>query len=265
MQYLKSQVLWGAVTLSSVLILTACQPKNDTASKTKTEQTAPAAVAADLPVIQAKVLALKLPQQQICDEDGCTAYDIQTIKTNVAWIDEYFMQRLQKADPIAFSKTAASNETPNVEETDPMQQSQSSSYVRYIGQHANLATFSLQSYSYPAGAAHGIHHQEFVTFDLKQKKRLALQDIMLPNSEAKMTEELFNHNYNWLNEHDISREKFKLSDNFYYGANGLVFVYPLYELASYAEGMPELVLPYYATAQLIKPEYLPSLPQYPSQ
>ena len=108
MQYLKSQVLWGAVTLSSVLILTACQPKNDTASKTKTEQTAPAAVAADLPVIQAKVLALKLPQQQICDEDGCTAYDIQTVKTNVAWIDEYFMQRLQKADPIAFSKTAAS-------------------------------------------------------------------------------------------------------------------------------------------------------------
>ena len=51
----------------------------------------------------------------------------------------------------------------------------------------------------------------------------------------------------------------------YYGANGLVFVYPLYELASYAEGMPELVLPYYATAQLIKLEYLPSLPQYPSQ
>ena len=94
---------------------------------------------------------------------------------------------------------------------------------------------------------------------------MALQDIMLPNSEAKMTEELFNHNYNWLNEHDISREKFKLSDNFYYGANGLVFVYPLYELASYAEGMPELVLPYYATAQLIKLEYLPSLPQYPSQ
>ncbi len=42
--------------------------------------------------------------------------------------------------------------------------------MRYIGQHANLATFSLQSYSYPAGAAHGIHHQEFVTFDLKTEK-----------------------------------------------------------------------------------------------
>ena len=183
----------------------------------------------------------------------------------MAWIDEYFMQRLQKADPIAFSEAAASTATPKVEETDPMRLSQSSSYVRYIGQHANLATFSLQSYSYPAGAAHGIHHQEFVTFDLKQKKRLALQDIMLPNTEAKMTEELFNHNYNWLNEHDISREKFKLSDNFYYGANGLVFVYPLYELASYAEGMPELILPYYATEKLIKSEYLPSLPQYPRQ
>ncbi len=70
-------------------------------------------------MIQAKVVALKLPQQQICDEDGCTAYDIQTVKTNVAWIDEYFMQRLQKADPIAFSEAAASTATPKVEETDP--------------------------------------------------------------------------------------------------------------------------------------------------
>ena len=35
MQYLKSQVLWGAVTLSSVLILTACQPKMTQLQKPK--------------------------------------------------------------------------------------------------------------------------------------------------------------------------------------------------------------------------------------
>ncbi|WP_419224808.1 RsiV family protein [Acinetobacter sp. A2] len=263
MQHLKSQVWVSAVALSSVLLFTACQPKNDTTSKTEAGQVATSSVA-DIPVVQAKVVPVELAQKQVCDEEGCTAYDIQTVKSNVAWIDNYFMQRLQKADPIAFSKSAASAATPE-EETNPMDLNQSSSYVRYIGQHGNLATFSLQSYYYPARAAHGMHHQEFVTFDLKQQKRLALQDILLPNAEAKVVEELFNHNFNWLDEHDISREKFKLSDNFYYGANGIVFVYPLYELASYAEGMPELVLPYYATAQLIKPEYLPSLPQYPNQ
>ncbi len=115
MQYLKSQVFLGAVALSSVLLLTACQPKSEATSKTETEQAAPASVTAEIPVIQAKVVALKLPQQQICDEEGCTAYDIQTVKTNVAWIDEYFMQRLQKADPIAFSEAAASTATPKVE------------------------------------------------------------------------------------------------------------------------------------------------------
>ena len=56
--------------------------------------------------------------------------------------------------------------------------------------------------------------------------------------------------------------KLQLSDNFYYGASGIVFVYPLYELASYAEGMPELKLPYQMAKGLFKPEYLPNLPNY---
>ena len=60
---------------------------------------------------------------------------------------------------------------------------------------------------------------------------------------------------------DITRDKLQLSDNYYYGVNGIVFVYPLYELTSYAEGMPELKLPYQTAKDLIKPEYLPSLPQ----
>ncbi|HAS98268.1 MAG TPA: DUF3298 domain-containing protein, partial [Acinetobacter nosocomialis] len=36
----------------------------------------------------------------------------------------------------------------------------------------------------------------------------------------------------------------------------------VYELASYAEGMTELTLPYSEAAKFIKPEYLPSVPNY---
>ncbi|WP_411688310.1 RsiV family protein [Acinetobacter indicus] len=271
MQHLKSNLLTTTIALTTVLMLSACQPKQDAAPQVEAEQSQTQAAA--IPVIQAKVVPVELKQQQRCDEEGCTEYDIQTVNTNVPWINAYFMQRIKKADPIAFSEDAAStasassassaSEANSTEE--PNRLSLSSTYVRYIGQHGRLATFSMQSYSYPAGAAHGMHHQEFVTFDLNSKKRLALQDILLPNSEAKLVQELFNHNYNWLNEHDIQRDKLRLSDNFYYGANGLVFVYPLYELASYAEGMPELELPYYAVDKLIKAEYLPSLPKYPAQ
>lgn len=45
----------------------------------------------------------------------------------------------------------------------------SSTYVRFLGQNYNLATFAIQTYSYPAGAAHGMSHQEFVNFDLSNK------------------------------------------------------------------------------------------------
>ena len=64
-------------------------------------------------------------------------------------------------------------------------------------------------------------HQEFVNFDLLNKSTLPLKNLlsqMLKNSWLMH----FDANTNWLQEHNISREKLQLSDNFYYGANGIV-------------------------------------------
>ena len=105
-------------------------------------------------------------------------------------------------------------------------------------------------------------HVEYVNFDLKAKKRLALQDILAKGADAKVLSALYDSNSMWLGNHDIERTQLQLSDNFYSGANGIVFVYPLYELASYAEGMPELKLPYFMVKGLFKAEYLPNLPNY---
>lgn len=80
----------------------------------------------------------------------------------------------------------------------------------------------------------------------------------------KLRDELYAANQNWLEEHNVKKDQLEVSDNYYYGVNGIVFVYPLYELASYAEGMSELTLPYYAAKQFIKAEYLPSLPKEPN-
>ena len=110
-----------------------------------------------------------------------------------------------------------------------------------------------------------MYHVEYVNFDLQAKKRLALQDVLAKGAEAKVLSALYDANSMWLEEHNIERGKLQLSDNFYYGASGIVFVYPLYELASYAEGMTELNLPYQMTKGLFKPEYLPNLPNYENQ
>ncbi len=244
--------------LSAIFVLSACQEK----PKPQSEQANTTAVKTEqIPLIQAKVVRVELAKKQFCDEDGCTQYDFQTVQSNVPWIDKYFQDRIKKDVPSAFEKDQTSTEVKHDAQSSPKGLNQSTIYVRFISQQNNLATFVIQTYSYQAGAAHGMYHNEYVTFDLNTQKRLALTDILKPNVEAKVADQLYDANANWLIQKDITRDKLQLSDNYYYGVNGIVFVYPLYELASYAEGMPELRLPYQTAKDLIKPEYLPSLPQ----
>lgn len=254
---LKPWVLTCSVVMGSIIV-SGCQPKNEVAPETaKTQQHNENTISA----INAKVVPVQLSKAEACDSEGCVQYDIQTVQTNLKWIDDYFIDRIKKADPIAFSKEP--NQKINIVEGAEPNLSQSSTYVRFVGQQYNWATFAIQTYNYSAGAAHGMYHQEFVNFDLKTKKRLALSDILIKDTEQKVLDLLYESNSMWLDEHNIERDKLKLSDNFYYGVNGMVFVYPLYELASYAEGMTELILPYNSLNQWVKPEYLPNLPSYP--
>lgn len=243
--------------LSSMLMVSACQEK----PAPQAEQAATATQHAEIPLIQAKVERVNVVKKQFCDEDGCTQYDLQTVKSNVPWLDEYFLNRIKKDVPGAFEKDQNHAQAESEAQSSPKGLNQNSIYVRFISQQNNLVTFVIQTYTYAAGAAHGMYHNEYVTFDLSTQKRLALTDILKPNVEAKVAEQLYDANANWLIQKDITRDKLQLSDNYYYGVNGLVFVYPLYELTSYAEGMPELKLPYQVAKDLIKAEYLPSLPQ----
>jgi hypothetical protein len=168
---------------------------------------------------------------------------------------------MKKAEPNAFSNLA--DQQVKVPAGEPSL-SESSTYVRFVGQNYNLATFAIQTYSYSAGAAHGMSHQEFVNFDLSNKKHITVAELLKPEMNQKLRDELYAANQNWLDDHQIKKDQLQVSDNFYYGVNGIVFVYPLYELASYAEGMSELTLPYYSAKKFIKAEYLPSLPKEPN-
>lgn len=250
----------AAATVISLSMLTACQPRNEPVQDRQNSAQAQTAKAESIPLIQSKSVLMKLAKPEACDAQGCTQYSIQTVETNVGWINQYFAERIEKADPVAFS--SAPNQKVDLSEGSAAGLSQSTTAVRYISQWGHMAAFALESYSYSAGAAHGMQHVEYVNFDLKAKKRLALQDVLLKGAEAKVLDSLFDANAMLLASHDIDRAKLQLSDNFYYGASGIVFVYPLYELASYAEGMPELKLPYQMAKGLFKPEYLPNLPNY---
>ncbi len=242
-----------------VIMVTACQPKVDAPNDKNPETVVSSQQQKNLSLyVESKTLSLTPKQPQSCDEAGCTRYDFQTVQTNHAWINQYFLDRIQKIEPLAFE----SSKKPIADTVDEQRLNESSIVVRYVGQNQHLATFEMLTYSYSAGAAHGMYHNEYVNFDLKSKKRIALQDLIVSGSEMKLIEALYQNNMTWLDAHSVEQAKLQLSDNFYYGANGITFVYPLYELASYAEGMSELNLPYVLAKDFIKPEYLPNLPKY---
>ena len=165
MKIVKRSQLIPLISILTVIAMVGCQPKKEQSSAT--------AEKVDIPLIQAKVVAVKIPKQKLCLEDGCTSYDLQTVETKQKWIDEYFINRMKKAEPNAFANIA--DQKVKVPADEPSL-SESSTYVRFLGQNYNLATFAIQTYSYPAGAAHGMSHQEFVNFDLSNKKHITVAE-----------------------------------------------------------------------------------------
>lgn len=246
------------MVLALVTSLAACKPRNEPVNKQEEQKVEP--VSTEVPTVLAKVVMMQLPNAEVCEQDECTKYQAQTVETNLDWINQYFVERIHQAEPVAFTEPKLDAST--VKNEQPLGLSQSSTVARYLNQFGNVATFAIDSYSYAAGAAHGMYHTEYVNFALKQQKRLSLKDIVLKGKEQDVLNQLYDENALWLENHVIERANFKLSDNFYYGVNGIVFVYPLYELASYAEGMTELTLSYRTAKALFKPEFMPSLPEY---
>lgn len=254
---MKSVVEWFGI-IAIVMSLVACQRQDSIAVAQQVNPNQQ-----HLVIIQAKTIPVKLPQAEICEQNGCIRYDLQTIQTNVMWINDYFLDRLKKIEPIAFEKY----EGPQLdrESLAVLGLSQSRSHVQYLGQNATLATFILHSYQYSAGAEHGLYHDEYVNFDLAEKKRIGIKDLLLNGKEREFVDALYQKHASWLAARQIYPESLALSDNFYYSNKGLVLVYPIYELGSYTDGMVELTLPYAELATWIKPEYLPTLPRYANE
>ena len=105
-----------------------------------------------------------------------------------------------------------------------------------------------------------MYFKEYVNFDLAQEKRISIEDILKPNQEKKLLAMLYKTHRDLLKKHQIKAENLRLSDNFYYQKQAIVFVYPIEELNLKQKGMAELELPYRDAKALIKAEYFPTLP-----
>ena len=112
-------------------------------------------------------------------------------------------------------------------------------------------------YDYYIGAVHGISYQVFRIYDRETGEELYLDDILASSEEefnavvTRKFEEKYGEYEVWQERlRDISEEVGFLEDHhlklgaYYLTDKGLVYYFGVYEVASYAEGMQEVFIPY---------------------
>lgn len=128
-----------------------------------------------------------------------------------------------------------------------------------------LATVVLNSSSY-LGGAHGASAQTYFNFDLVSKKQVGLDQILEANQKAKFEQLAHDAFKTWVIDSKLAESvkayeqawKFKLSDNFYLGKQGLILQYGEYDIGPYVVGLPRLMIPYDQLKGVLKSQYFPA-------
>ncbi|MBQ8989920.1 MAG: DUF3298 domain-containing protein [Prevotella sp.] len=123
----------------------------------------------------------------------------------------------------------------------------------------------LATVDYYEGGAHGINQLLTLNFEAKTGRLLTLSDIFVPGYEQSLKNVLFKalkaktacgtltalHEKGYLNSMDIFP-----SENFILGEETITFVYNPYEIAPYALGSTELIIPFSDIEKLLKNSFL---------
>ncbi len=126
----------------------------------------------------------------------------------------------------------------------------------------NRLTIGYFSYSY-YGGAHGMYATGYVSYDVKNKKRLTLKDVFKPGYEAKMgpiLERAFRRQFKLQASQPLSEILFDdtiaLTDNFGLTGKGIFFSYVPYEIAAYAAGDIQVYIPFTEIADLLQAAFI---------
>lgn len=133
--------------------------------------------------IEAKSIPVKGVAKVVCEIEGCVRFELHTVDTNLDWIDQYFIARIRDTEPVAFTKVTQKNPK---KADEPYYLDQRFIKVVFIAQRDHLATFALISSNLVKNQTASSEHVEYINFDLKQKKRLALHQLMLKGGEQKL-------------------------------------------------------------------------------
>ena len=129
----------------------------------------------------------------------------------------------------------------------------------------SIVSFQSEFYHF-TGVAHGMTGVYFANFNSQNGKRLMLSDLLIAGYEHelnKVAEKIFRKVRELKSEDNLEEagfwfegNKFSLNDNFGIKTDGLVFFFNSYEIAPYAMGPTEILIPYKGIKNLVKQEGL---------
>ena len=229
------------------------------AEKEKAEKVIPA-IFAEKDVIFEKVETIKYSKSQerwFSSDEGEVNISLLGLKTNVAWLNDLLWSELVKNDfGENVSKTRDQmlskyktiwNDVKASLEKEPELGFSSNTWMMFVGQKEKLATFAIRYYSY-TGGAHGLGGSEYLTIDMTTHKVLTLSDIIEQKKLPEVKELLwsFYTDDGRIKDEEAFTKKtdFDVSENFYLAHDGIHFIYHVYEIASYAAGEQDLVIPW---------------------
>ena len=229
------------------------------AEKEKAEKVIPA-IFAEKDVIFEKVETIKYSKSQergFSSDEGEVIISLLGLKTNVAWLNDLLWSELVKKefgenapktrDQVRSEYQTILNDVKASLEKEHELGFTRNAWITFVGQKEKLATFAIRYYSY-TGEPHSVGGSEYLTVDMTTHKVLTLSDIIEQKKLPEVKELLwsFYTDDGRIKDEEAFTKKtdFDVSKNFYLAHDGIHFIYHEYEIASYAEGEQDLVIPW---------------------
>jgi hypothetical protein len=154
-------------------------------------------------------------------------------------------------------KTELQNEIYDSIPSAMMNHAQSTS-MEVVSNTDGLLSLGFTYYGY-SGGAHGSHGTKLITYDVKNKKRMTLNDVFKPNYQKtlnaavmRVARRYFGVKPNESLESSALVSTVEANDNYAISRKGILFNYEPYEIASYAQGEIQLFVPFEEVKGILK-------------
>ena len=132
-----------------------------------------------------------------------------------------------------------------------------------MGEVKGILSYCVERYVY-TGGAHGSNFRQFVNYNLQTGEQIDEEQLFAENYQEPLTQLLLQYMVEQNDEialiQDLQEAGYNVddihpNDNFYLAEEGITYVFNPYDIAPYALGETEILIPWSALQNILKPEF----------